>query len=129
MLSSVLRTDRAIEVNIAIMRAFVKLRDVLATHKEFGRKLEDIERKLRPARRAFSDCLRGDSTTDGPSGGTGEERTHRLRSRRDRLASQSDNNQGKQSPGLAPRFSFSNHLFRAQLAGRLLTGASDHDES
>jgi hypothetical protein len=46
MLSSILHSDRAIEVNIAIMRAFVKLRDVLATHKEFGRKLEDIERKL-----------------------------------------------------------------------------------
>ncbi|CAN5160883.1 ORF6N domain-containing protein [soil metagenome] len=46
MLSSVLKSDRAIEVNIAIMRAFVKLRDVLATHKEFGRKLEEIERKL-----------------------------------------------------------------------------------
>ena len=46
MLSSVLKSDRAIEVNIAIMRAFVKLRDVLATHKEFARKLEDIERKL-----------------------------------------------------------------------------------
>ena len=42
MLSSVLKSDRAIEVNIAIMRAFVRLRDVLATHKEFGRKLEDI---------------------------------------------------------------------------------------
>jgi hypothetical protein len=28
------------------MRSFVKLRDLLATHKEFGRKLEDIERKL-----------------------------------------------------------------------------------
>jgi hypothetical protein len=46
MLSSVLRSDRAIEVNIAIMRAFVKLRDVLASHKDFARKLEDIERKL-----------------------------------------------------------------------------------
>lgn len=46
MLSSVLNSDRAIEVNIAIMRAFVKLRDILATHKDLARKLEDIERKL-----------------------------------------------------------------------------------
>ena len=46
MLSSVLRTDRAIEVNIAIMRAFVKLREMLATHKDLARKLEDLERKL-----------------------------------------------------------------------------------
>jgi hypothetical protein len=43
MLSSVLNSDRAIEVNIAIMRAFVKLREVLATHKDLARKLEEIE--------------------------------------------------------------------------------------
>jgi hypothetical protein len=46
MLSSVLNSDRAIEVNIAIMRAFVKLREILATHKDVARKLEEIERKL-----------------------------------------------------------------------------------
>src|SRR5580700_2429404 len=46
MLSSVLNSDRAIEVNIAIMRAFVKLREMLATHKDLARKLEDIESKL-----------------------------------------------------------------------------------
>jgi hypothetical protein len=46
MLSSVLHSDRAIEVNIAIMRVFVRLRQILATHKELARKLEDIERKL-----------------------------------------------------------------------------------
>ena len=37
MLSSVLNSDRAIEVNIAIMRAFVKLREILATHKDLAR--------------------------------------------------------------------------------------------
>lgn len=42
MLSSVLRSKRAIEVNIAIMRAFVKLRELLATHKELARKLQDL---------------------------------------------------------------------------------------
>ncbi len=46
MLSSVLRSDRAIQVNIAIMRAFVRLRQILATHKDRARKLEDLERKL-----------------------------------------------------------------------------------
>ena len=46
MLSSVLRSKRAIEVNIAIMRAFVKLRETLATHKELSRKLSDLEQKL-----------------------------------------------------------------------------------
>jgi hypothetical protein len=46
MLSSVLNSERAIEVNIAIMRAFVRLREILATHKELARKLDELERKL-----------------------------------------------------------------------------------
>jgi len=46
MLSSVLHSDRAIEVNIAIMRAFVRLREILSTHKDLARKLDDLERKL-----------------------------------------------------------------------------------
>ncbi|MGH9943367.1 MAG: ORF6N domain-containing protein [Pyrinomonadaceae bacterium] len=45
MLSSVLSSERAIEVNIAIMRAFVRLREMLATHKELAQKLEEMERK------------------------------------------------------------------------------------
>ena len=45
MLSSVLRSRRAIDVNIAIMRAFVNVREVLATHKDLARKLEEMERK------------------------------------------------------------------------------------
>ena len=47
MLSSVLRSKRAIEVNIAIMRAFVKLRELLATHKELASKLQDLEQQLK----------------------------------------------------------------------------------
>jgi hypothetical protein len=46
MLSSALRSDRAIQVNIAIMRAFVRLREILAAHKELARKLEALERQL-----------------------------------------------------------------------------------
>ena len=46
MLSSVLNSDRAIEVNIAIMRAFVRLREIMSTHKDLARKLDDLERKL-----------------------------------------------------------------------------------
>ena len=45
MLSSVLNSERAIHVNIAIMRAFVKLRQILSTHKELTHKLEELERK------------------------------------------------------------------------------------
>lgn len=45
MLSSVLRSRKAIRVNIEIMRAFVRLREVLSTHKELARRLESLERK------------------------------------------------------------------------------------
>jgi hypothetical protein len=45
MLSSVLNSERAIMVNIAIMRAFVKLRELLLTHKELATKIEELERK------------------------------------------------------------------------------------
>jgi len=45
MLSSVLNSKRAIHVNIAIMRAFVKLRELLLTHKDLALKLEELERK------------------------------------------------------------------------------------
>jgi DNA-binding PadR family transcriptional regulator len=45
MLSSVLRSRRAALVNIAIMRAFVRTREVLATHKDFAQKLEALEAK------------------------------------------------------------------------------------
>ena len=46
MLSSVLRSKRAIQVNIAIMRAFVKLRDLAGSHKELAAKLQQLERKV-----------------------------------------------------------------------------------
>ncbi len=46
MLSSVLRSKRAVQVNIAIMRAFVKLREILSTHKELAHKLAELERKI-----------------------------------------------------------------------------------
>lgn len=46
MLSGVLRSRRAIQVNIAIMRTFVKLRETLATHRELGAKLRELERKI-----------------------------------------------------------------------------------
>ena len=46
MLSSVLRSPRAVAVNIQIMRAFVRLRQYLASHEELRRKLEELERRL-----------------------------------------------------------------------------------
>ena len=46
MLSSVLRGQRAVQVNIAIMRAFVRLRQILSAHKELAHKLTELERKI-----------------------------------------------------------------------------------
>lgn len=45
MLSSVLRSDRAVSVNIEIMRAFVRLRSMLASHADLARKVESLEQK------------------------------------------------------------------------------------
>ena len=46
MLSSVLNSERAIQVNIVIMRAFVKLKQLLATHRTLARKLAELEHRL-----------------------------------------------------------------------------------
>jgi hypothetical protein len=46
MLSGILNSPRAVQVNIAIMRAFVKLRQMLASHKELAQKLAELERRL-----------------------------------------------------------------------------------
>jgi len=46
MLSSVLRSKRAIHVNIAIIRAFVKLRQILSMNKDLACKLDELERKI-----------------------------------------------------------------------------------
>ena len=45
MLSSILNSDRAIQVNIQIIRVFTKLRNLLSTHKEILHKLEQLEKK------------------------------------------------------------------------------------
>lgn len=45
MLSSVLKSDRAIQVNIQIMRAFTQLRKMLSTHEDLKRKIESMEKK------------------------------------------------------------------------------------
>jgi hypothetical protein len=44
MLSSVLRSERAIQMNIAIMRAFVRLRELMAAHKDIAARVEKLER-------------------------------------------------------------------------------------
>ena len=58
MLSSVLNSRRAIEVNILIMRAFVRLRWMISSHKELLRKLEDMERKYDEQFRVIFEAIR-----------------------------------------------------------------------
>ena len=58
MLSSVLNSERAIAVNIAIMRTFARLRHLLASHADLARKLEDLEKKYDKQFRVVFDALR-----------------------------------------------------------------------
>jgi len=58
MLSSVLKSKRARQVNIQIMRAFVKLRQLLNSHKELARKLEELERKYDSQFKSVFDAIR-----------------------------------------------------------------------
>jgi hypothetical protein len=56
--SSVLRSDRAVQVNIEIMRAFVRMRQILATHADLARKLEALEKKYDVQFKAVFDAIR-----------------------------------------------------------------------
>ncbi|MFA7403665.1 MAG: ORF6N domain-containing protein [Pelobacteraceae bacterium] len=58
MLSSVLNSDRAIEVNILIMRSFVKLREMISTHKDLATKLENLEKKYDSQFKMVFDTIR-----------------------------------------------------------------------
>jgi len=58
MLSSVLRSKRAIQVNIEIMRAFVRLRRLLASHADLARKLEAFEKKYDAQFKVVFDAIR-----------------------------------------------------------------------
>jgi hypothetical protein len=46
MLASVLRSPRAVAISVALVRAFVQLRDLLSTHRDLAVKLAELERKL-----------------------------------------------------------------------------------
>jgi hypothetical protein len=58
MLSSVLRSQRAIQVNILIMRAFVKFRELISSHKELAAKLDQMEKKYDRQFRDVFDAIR-----------------------------------------------------------------------
>ena len=58
MLSSVLRSERAIQVNVAIIRTFVRLRRILASYPDLARKLDALERKYDAQFKVVFDAIR-----------------------------------------------------------------------
>ena len=58
MLSSVLRSPRAVAVNIEIMRAFVRLRQLLTTHADLARKLTELEQRYDTKFRVVFEAIR-----------------------------------------------------------------------
>jgi hypothetical protein len=66
MLSSVLNSERAIRVNIAIMRAFVQLRQILASHEDLARKLSELEKNYDSQFKVVFDAIRQLMTSPDP---------------------------------------------------------------
>ena len=58
MLSSALNSERAVQVNIAIMRAFVRLRELAASHKDVLRRLDEMEGKYDRQFKVVFDAIR-----------------------------------------------------------------------
>jgi len=58
MLSSVLRSSRAVQVNVAIMRTFVRLREMLTTHEELRRKIDAMEKRYDARFQAVFEAIR-----------------------------------------------------------------------
>ena len=89
MLSSVLNSERAVKVNIAIMRAFVKLRQTLETNRELAQKFADLERRAGKHDEEISATLEAIRQLMGPPEKPGREigfhvreRTARYKTRR-----------------------------------------------
>jgi hypothetical protein len=112
MLSSVLRSDRAVQVNIAIMRAFVRLRGLLASDESLARKLAAIEKKYDAQFKVVFDAIR--RLMSPPAGGrhaigfrprSGSENVSRLRRPapvRPVAPAEDDHVQGGASPAIRP---------------------------
>jgi len=58
MLSSVLKSKRAIQVNVAIMRTFVRLREMIISNKELARRLDELEKKYDKQFKLVFDAIR-----------------------------------------------------------------------
>ena len=66
MLSGVLNSPRAVQVNIAIMRVFVQLRGIISTHSDLARKLEELEKKYDSQFKVVFEAIRELMTTPEP---------------------------------------------------------------
>lgn len=64
MLSSVLRSDRAIAINIQIIQAFIRMRDLLLTHEELRLRLDALEQRYDKQFRIVFDAMRRILTED-----------------------------------------------------------------
>jgi hypothetical protein len=58
MLASVLNSPIAVQTSVLVVRAFVKLREMLATHKDLAKKLEEIEKKYDAQFKVVFDAIR-----------------------------------------------------------------------
>jgi phage regulator Rha-like protein len=67
MLSSVLRSSRAVQVNVAIVRTFVRLREMLTTHEELRRKIDAMEKRYDARFQAVFDTIRQMLATPFPA--------------------------------------------------------------
>lgn len=65
MLSGVLNSPRAVQVNIAIMRAFVRMRQMLLSHEDLARKVDALEKRYDAQFKVVFDAIRADSSTCG----------------------------------------------------------------
>jgi len=66
MLSTVLNSERAVEVNIEIMRSFVRLREMVASHKDLQRNLEALEKKYDAQFKVVFDAIRQLMSPEAP---------------------------------------------------------------
>jgi hypothetical protein len=66
MLSSVLNSERAVNVNIAIMRTFVKLREMIAANKDMAKRLDELEKKYNKQFKVVFDAIRQLMTPPAP---------------------------------------------------------------
>jgi hypothetical protein len=67
MLSSVLRSPRAVQVNIGIMRAFVRIREMLGAHRDLRARLNELERKYDAQFKVVFDAIRQITAPAAPS--------------------------------------------------------------